>query len=269
MHVLRPAHGMRLRAGHGSEVKAAHHASPFEDETVEQLEPAARAAVGELWRSRAASELRVGARFAQIRQALSPSARPEVLASLTAAVGDETRHSELCARVAARYAPALPPFLPPPPEPPLVRFGDADEPLSLLLHLVLQSCLNESTSTVYLRDAMKLCRPGLARETLRQLLSDDVEHARLGWAHLASASVSGTDRQHVARALPALLRVSAGLWTDVPERSEPWFGEHGCAGRAVARAAFESAAREIVLPGMAHVGVSPEYGTAWLSKRCR
>jgi hypothetical protein len=236
---------------------------PLDDASIDGLEPAARRAVAEVWLGRAQSELRVGTRFELLRASFR-NAPPELTASLAHAAEDERRHSELCATVAARYAGE--PVRARAAEPdPLVRFGAADEQLSLLLHLVLLSCINESTSTLYLRAAMKSSRYPLARAALRELLADDVEHARIGWAHLASANVTLDERAHVARALPTLLGVSRSLWSDVPERWEPWFADHGCAGRAVASAAFEAAARTIVIPGMAHVGVGTEQAAAWLA----
>jgi hypothetical protein len=232
--------------------------------SIDGLEPAARRVVAEIWLGRAQSELRVGARFELLRASWR-SAPPELEASLAHAAEDERRHSELCAAVAARYAGDPMNMTEAEPDP-LVRFGATDEQLSLLLHLVLLSCINESTSTLYLRAAMKASRHPLARAALRELLADDVEHARIGWAHLASASITLNERAHVARALPTLLDVSRALWTDVPERPEPWFTEHGCAGRDVASAAFDAAVRTIVLPGMAHVGVGTEPAAAWLAK---
>jgi hypothetical protein len=264
VHVLRPAHGLRVRLVDGSEVSAERPPLPLDEAEVEQLERRARRAVGEVWLGRAQSELRVGAKFEQIRVGLAARIASESSAALQAAAVDETRHSELCALVATRYAGGPLSWVPPPPEPPLARFGEADEALSALLHLVLQSCINESVSTLYLRSAMKLSRAALAREALRQLLSDDVEHARLGWAYLASSQVTPSDRLHVAHALPTLLRLARAAWTDVPERAESWFVEHGCAGREVARAAFEDGVKDVVLPGLSHVGVSPEHGEAWL-----
>jgi hypothetical protein len=284
MHVVRSADRLHLLVHHRPQVSTlpgrprrsdpdeivaenARRPLPLDDAGIDGLEPAARRAVAEIWLGRAQSELRVGARFELLRTSFR-GAPPELTASLANAAEDERRHSELCAAVAARYAGEPVSVNEVEPEP-LVRFGDADEQLSVLLHLVLLSCINESTSTFYLRAAMKGSRYPLARAALRELLADDVEHARIGWAHLASANVTVDERAHVARALPTLLGVSRALWTDVPERREPWFAEHGCAGRDAAGAAFEAAVRTIVLPGMAHVGIGTEHAAAWLARSAR
>jgi hypothetical protein len=240
-------------------------ALPPDEPLIAELQPSAVVAIGELWHRRAASELRVGAQFrllaSEFRARSSP---PELCAHLEQAALDEARHSELCAAVGNRYAIASA-LEGPSPVPPLVRFGDADERVSLLLHLVLLSCVNEGVSTFYLRDAMKHSRAVLARTALRQLLSDDVQHARIGWMHLASPAVTSADKRLVALALPTLLNLSREAWTNVPVRAEPWFVEHGCPGLDVAEQAFHDAVRELVLPGMTHVGIDVAPATRWLA----
>jgi hypothetical protein len=108
--------------------------------------------------------------------------------------------------------------------------------------------------------------PGWEHSALRELLADDVQHARIGWAHLASSSVTKESKMHVAAALPTLLGLSQEVWTSVPERAEPWFADHGCLGRATARRSFAHAIREVVLPGMAHVGVDPAGAARWAER---
>lgn len=238
---------------------------PLEDPLIAQLDPDAALAIGQLWQGRATSELRVGAQFQRLtRELRAQSASLELCARLEQAAVDEAHHAELCSTMASRYG-VVAATAHPGEAPPLVRFGDADERLSLLLHVVLLSCINEGVSTFYLRDAMKHSRVKVARAALRQLLSDDVQHARIGWTHLASPAVTGADKKLLALALPTLLRLSRETWTTVPARSEPWFVEHGCPGLAVAQRAFSDAVRELVLPGMGHVDVDVAPATRWLA----
>ncbi len=240
---------------------------PAADPVIDALEPAARGLVGEIWNRRAVSELKVGTRFAQIAQELGRGrTAPETHAAILAAVIDENGHSELCSQLAARYTGAR--LAPPMAQAePLARFGDADEELSLLLHLVLASCISEVTSTFYLRAAMQRARSSLARAALRQLLSDDVRHARIGWEHLASPFVSASQKGHVARALPTLLRLSLEALEDIPERREPFFDDHGCPGRTAGVLAFTSAVNGVILPGMAHVGIDTSPAARWVTEQ--
>jgi hypothetical protein len=234
--------------------------------SIDGLPSNARAAIGAIWSGRAASELRVGTQFELLGECFARhQADTGVRALLSHAAADEARHAAICVSVAEQYAGAQ--ELAPPERPgALTRFGDADEFTSLILHLVLLSCVNEVTSTFYLLESMQRSRSTVARAALRQLLSDDVKHARIGWAFLASSSATIDAKRHVAAALPTLLRLSHYAWTDVPERTEPWFADHGCLGQSVARGAFEQAVRDVVLPGMASVGVDPTPGASWFEQ---
>lgn len=239
-------------------------ALPPEDPLIAELPPAARLVIGSLWHLRAESELRVGAQFSLLANGYSAHLpNTPLLSHLSQAAKDEARHSQLCETVGNRYA-CRAEATTQSEVPPLARFGEADEKQSLLLHLVLLSCVNEGTSTFYLREAMKHCRSSVARTALRQLLSDDVEHARIGWMHLASPAVTVAEKRLVSAALPTLLRLSRESWTSVAPRDEPWFVEHGCPGLAVARRASEDALRELVLPGLAHVGIDPVPAARWV-----
>jgi hypothetical protein len=218
-----------------------------------------------MWFGRAVSELDVGAQFGLLAAGFPVASSNQIRAALTEAADDESKHSEICATVGAHYAGA-PRALARRPIHSLVRFGDTSEATSLLLHLVLLSCVNEATSTFYLRECMKRCRATAAHAALRDLLADDVQHARIGWRHLGSDDVTADDRRHVSFAMPTLLRLSHEVWSGVPERSEPWFAEHGCLGRDTANRAFVSAVREVIIPGLAFVGVDAQPATRWAEK---
>ena len=233
-----------------------------EDPAVDELTPEVRSVIAEMWFGRAASELDVGAQFGLLAAGFSTAPSSRIHVALTEAAGDESRHSEICAAVGVRYAGA-PRALVRRPLQSLVRFGSTTETTSLLLHLVLLACVNEATSTFYLRECMKRCRARTAHAALRELLADDVRHARIGWKHLGSDGVTEDDRRHVSLGMPTLLHLSHEVWSSVPERSEPWFTEHGCLGRDTATRAFASAVREVILPGLTFVGVNAQPATRW------
>jgi hypothetical protein len=238
---------------------------PQRDSTIERLPPEARAELARVWEKRAASELSVGAQFALLaRNLFSEPATPEVRALLARAVSDEAKHSEICREVAARYA-GSPIELPVAERREPIVFGDSGPRISLLLELVLLSCCSEVVATFWLREALGSARAPLARAATRELLADDVEHARIGWAHLSSSAVSGADKGHVAGALPTLLRITHASWCGIAERTETFFAEHGCPGRSAAKRAFFAAAEQVILPGMVHVGVDPAAGARWLA----
>lgn len=241
---------------------------PWDDASIDVLDLHARQALAAMWHDRARSELLVSAQFAAIRTGFARHAPNGALdGALASAVLDEARHARLCSAVAHRFS-SVARVTTDDAIGPLARFGDADERVSLLLHLVLLSSINEVSSTFYLRAAMKQSTGKLAGAVLRELLADDVRHARIGWTYLASPNVGAEAKRHVASALPTLLRLSYEVWESVSDRREHWFTDHGCPARAVARASFELAVPEVILPGMAAVGVDPGPGERWFSE-CR
>ena len=189
---------------------------PWDDDSIDVLDTHARRAIGAIWFDRARSELAVAAQFEAIRAGFARRGHSASLdAALASAVTDEARHARLCGAVAQRFGDVRRATTSVEVGP-LVRFGDADEGVSLLLHLVLLSSINEVASTFYLRSAMKESSGKLASAVVRELLSDDVEHARLGFAHLASPNVDSEAKRHVGSALPTLLRLSYDIWANVP-----------------------------------------------------
>lgn len=237
---------------------------PARDATIERLSAEQRAELGRVWQKRASSELSVAGEFALLaRGFFSEPATPEVRALLARAIQDEATHSEICRAVAARYA-GSPVEVPVAERAEPIPFGHAGPRISLLLELVLLSCCSEVVATFWLREALSSTRAPLARAATRELLADDIDHARIGWAHLSSSAVSATDRAHVAAALPTLLRITHASWCGIAERPEAFFAEHGCPGRSVAKRSFFAAVEGVILPGMTHVGIDPTAGDRWL-----
>jgi hypothetical protein len=233
-----------------------------DDAVIDALAGDARERIGAEWLRRADVELTAAALSAQIaRGLLLDGAAPEVLEIAAQAVVDETRHAFLCRGVAERYLgrPVRAPRSRPVEEP---TFGDAPPEINRLLGVVLHSCISETMATVCLHEGLQRCAAPTVRAVTQQLLEDDVRHARLGWAHLASPHVNVGARRHVARALPTLLRLGCESWAseDRPAEDDP---AHGVLGTPGLRALTATALRDVILPGFDHVGVDTAPARAW------
>jgi hypothetical protein len=101
------------------------------------------------------------------------------------AIDDETRHEELSRVVASRFAGKELP-LPAPLKLEVPEHRGASPELRDTLHIVGQCVFNETTAGAYLETSLALAKGELARCALRELLSDEIDHGRIGWAHLAS-----------------------------------------------------------------------------------
>ena len=93
-------------------------------------------------------------------------------------------------------------------------------------------------------------------------LGDELGHARLGWALLASPVMGPPERAPVARELPRLLRDGVTAWLDaarvLPVRGVP---THGIPSRARHCRWVRQATFELVLPGFAAVDLDTARAT--------
>ena len=235
---------------------------PSEDDVIAALGPEERERIGREWLRRAEVELTAAAFTAQIVHGLlTDGVTPEVLSLAAQAVADEVRHGRICHEVAERYlGSSVPPPRARPSEEPV--YGDCPPPLSRLLGFVMHACVNETLATVCLREGMSLCVSPTAKAATQHLLRDDLNHARMGWAHLASAHVDAEAKQHIGRALPLLLRLGYDGWMAEP-RAPFDAPEHGVLGQPRFERLMSSALEEIVLPGFDHVGVETSAARAW------
>lgn len=227
-----------------------------ENQSVAELPEPDRRAIAAAWLSRASAELTTATVTASVARALIElDAVTDVVVLAARAVSDEVRHSQLCHALAEAY---LGQKLAPPRARLLedASFGDAPPKLNRLLLVVYHSCLNEGIATTVLQENLRLARAPAVRRVLHELLQDDVEHARIGWAHLASSAVGAEARHHVGRALPALLRAVRNAWLDPRDSPDVDHPEHGCLPHASLAPIVEAAIESLILPGFAHVGVA-------------
>jgi hypothetical protein len=219
-----------------------------------QLSTAERTLIGTLWARRAQSELTSGVVFANLSAALlTRGTIPSVRFLAARAVSDELRHAEVCRQVAARYLDAPVAF----PKARRVRNPDpaqSDAALVATLHVVLNCCLNESVAMVFLRTCLEAAENDLVRAALRELMREEVDHARIGWAHLACSEVSDAERAGVGRALPRLIAETRRIWSSDNPSEVP--SGHGCLSKGEIERVLDEALADLIVPGFTHLGVS-------------
>ena len=107
------------------------------------------------------------------------------------------------------------------------------------------------------------------RETIREILKDEIDHGRMGWAYLAHCA-KDSDLGFVARHLPLLLdaAIEDELF-DTPDPDDPDAATMmlGTLPRVERARLFQAAISELVLPGLEHFGVDVAWGQQWLKKR--
>jgi hypothetical protein len=230
---------------------------PERDEAIEALDPETRGLLGDIWAERAKSELGAGSGFAiVVTELYALGADPLVLRLATKAAHDEVRHAELCRLLAEAYRGA-PVVMPRPKRVGMPVHEGADETLRMHLHVLGLCCINETIAAGFVEACLEAATAELVRAIQREHLADEVEHARVGWAHFASSVVDDTTRDALAGWAPKLVSVNRRLWHEriatLPEDGVP---AHGYPPRARLIRSVDETIRDVVLPGLRHVGIA-------------
>lgn len=227
-----------------------------------------RARVAATWAFRTRAEIEATARFARMATELAEvGAAPVVVRGAEEASADELRHRDLCARLAARWGEpnALHHV------PPRHRIGrsDMDPRDRLLWELVAVCCISETMNVALMTRCLEVVQDEEIRATLHELLTDEVRHARLGWAHLAAERAAGRG-QFLSDVLPLMLEASvepgflegtlAAPWTDAMYLygELPW---------AELLQIYRDTLRLVVFAGLDAVGIDTSKGRAWIEER--
>lgn len=226
--------------------------------------------VAKEWAARARAEREASVRFRGLAERLRTlDADQAVVAMADKAVTDEARHAALCDRTAERLGRTtclkhhinVAEFAP----------QRLDPHARLLYEIVSFCCINESINAALLAVSLKLADDPDIKRAVREILADEVEHARLGWAHLASERARGRG-EFLAVAIPRmlhgavrgdeLLALSGSSDHDDAEMSRLGYVSH------TARVTlFCATLRDVVFPGLRACGIDDRPGQNWLRRQ--
>lgn len=222
-----------------------------DDPSLDTLSPSERALLVNLWRSQAATERRVARSFELVRDALVARGDDAGLVAVSErAIDDEMRHASLCMELASRYAGRV---VSPPPELPHEHptHPGASEPLRRALFVLGQCALNETLASAYLDACLEVAEHPLPRAALSELLSDEIDHARIGWAFASTLDDGARDALQ-----PWLLPLAVSnlrMWRQL-SLPEGELAPHGVPPKEKVREALLNAVRELVIPGFERFG---------------
>jgi hypothetical protein len=227
---------------------------PEHDPSLEALCDEDRRDLVAVWIGRAASEQRVSTSFQIMRDSLTALAAPEDLRALAArGIDDELRHAEICRTVASRIAGTE--VAQPPPLAFALPQIDAPEETRHALYVLGHCALNETTASAFLEATLTKTRGALARAALRELLADEMDHGRIGWSHLATLAPAA--RRRLVPWLAPLVAANLRSWRATPRLSQarPALVAHGAPDPDTVEHALLTATRELIVPGLAHLGL--------------
>lgn len=211
-----------------------------------------RECVAGYWWQRAQGELTSWHGFQHVLADLRiERAAPAVIELAERAVQDEFQHAQRCREWALRFGHPGGEVTARGERP--IAFRGATEEQNRLLRITL-CCMNETVGCVVLRHA----RPALALPDLRAFnrrhMADELQHSRVGWAHLATLH---TKQHELLRPwVPALLRLVKEGWCGGNEQEREDLVPFGYFSLRLLCAAHDEAIKAIVLPGFQHLGIT-------------
>jgi hypothetical protein len=238
---------------------------PVEDPSIDALGATERSMLAEIWQRRAAMERRVADSFQVIHGALVRRNAPADLVTLAErAIDDEFRHAELSRVVASRFAGRE---LPAPERLTLEvpKHTGASPELRDTLFIVGQCVLNETTAGAYLEACLQRAGGTLAKVALSELLSDEIDHGRIGWAHLAS--LDAATRAQVGKWLLPMAFLNLRIWryeTPLDPTHTEALSLHGAPPPEVIHSALVDALRTLIVPGLQELGIVTTAIETWL-----
>ncbi|MDF2693033.1 MAG: hypothetical protein K0S65_1416 [Labilithrix sp.] len=201
------------------------------------------------WAVRARSELDASSAFATMLHGIVVlDIEPSVRWLTARAVCDELRHAEICRHMAIRHGGDAPARLSP------RRVESATG--GPVVHAIANCAISETIASAYLLRSLDEAQGELSHAAVRELLEDEVDHSRIGWALLAS--LEKREQENLTAVLPQIVRIVRGIWREAGRNTgdELPLG-HGCLRGSDLVAVVDDALRELVVAGLVHVGVDP------------
>jgi len=227
---------------------------PRRDPSIARLGDDHRALMAAAWEGRSKAEAGAVNAFEHIARALELIGSPEAVVRLARrAIADERRHIEIGRRVASAYSGVELPQ----PRLRTVRapvYRGAGRRVQALLRVIGQCCFNETTACAYARYALSIATAPLVRAALREIVADEIDHARIGWAALAAAPLEL--RRDTAAWLPSIIESHLAGWHKAMAEWPAPLRAHGMPRRRDALRVVDRTLADLILPGLAGLGVA-------------
>ncbi|MFT5355444.1 MAG: hypothetical protein ACI9KE_002663 [Polyangiales bacterium] len=229
---------------------------------VRAFSPELRARMAGIWLMQAATESRVARSFEIIGDSLRAlHADSGIIRLASRAVDDEHRHAALCEELAGAYAgrPVGPHVALPHRTP---EHRDVQAAVRHALYVVGQCALNETFASAYLSAAQVGATVPLAASALKELTSDEIDHARVGWAFLTD--MPEEMRRPMSDWILPLTVCNLREWRDIQLPKDDSLACHGVPPQDLARQYLNDALVGVLLPGFRHVGLDTRALEAWV-----
>lgn len=216
----------------------------------------APAAVFEIWRNRESIEIEAAIIFKQLGHDLQGLYGKNDLTALLSlkSSDDELRHAVRCQEILSHHEgfdyPAFTPDF-------KIQFGPKylTNKQKVLYMALGVCCITETLSTALLIEMHERAFSGIIRNTIHEILVDEVDHARIGWAELSRQSQT-EDISWLKEYLPTL--IEEAFSSDIAPMLKPsedlsiW----GILSPNDARPIMEKTLEKVIYPGLSKFGIS-------------
>jgi hypothetical protein len=219
------------------------------------LSPEQRSRLHAYWVDRAEGELTTALTFEYMLDDLRQENAPaELLTMAQGALEDEHRHVDWC----LRWARAVDSERPADAKLGGTRalaFDGASPRDNRLLRTVFGCCFSETVAVHVLRSSHALITLDSVRRLNLEHMKEEVPHARLGWALLGWSGVTSRDRQMIHEHVSEMTWITRMVWQTTRREADDDLHALGYLSSAIIDEACEEALRDVVIPGLRHLGV--------------
>ncbi|HEV8550205.1 MAG TPA: hypothetical protein VGQ57_14275 [Polyangiaceae bacterium] len=220
--------------------------------SVDGLTEAQRAILAAYWFRRSEGEMTSFHGFQHVLADLRAEGSPAPICELAErAVRDEYQHALFCREWAIRFGhPSEVETRERSREP--VRFRGASDQENRVLRILL-CCFTETVGCFILRHVRKVVTDPELRRLNQRHLADELQHSRVGWAHLSTLAPAA--RASLEPWMAKVLAVLPQACCEGPELDHEELVPFGYFTPRLLRAAHDEAVREVILPGLTHLGL--------------
>ncbi len=253
-----------LRTEYARLMRGFHRPIPWDETHAARLDPDVRAELARIWAERIPTEYRSITGFGTFAfDLVAAGAPPDLVAVCHRVCIDELRHTELAVRMVEIYGGRRPTL------PREISSLPATQGISAVAQAgrsaIALSCLGETFACTELAMLRDRAVDPVVRGVLTVFLSDEIVHARIGWAYLAHAipSADARTKQDVASAVPEYVAgIAANLFgndaqapaVDVTHDDERLAAHAVCSMREE-QSLYREFVRDVFVPGLVATGV--------------
>lgn len=214
------------------------------------------------------AELQATVRFRRLAVELrAVQAAPEVVSLAEEAVEDEQRHALICQRLAKSYG-AMDELPFGEIEAPPLGQPDMKQRDRLLYEIVAFCCVTETINSAMLVEILRCATDVKIRAAVRDILRDEVNHSRLGWAHLSWEHRQGRSAWLASSLVHIFERIGLHEIMQVTgTRESQRLSELGELNDQQRVDILQSTLRDVILPGFATFGVATQDLRTWLASQ--